>query len=59
MLLAGVLQNYCFISGNRCGSLIHLVPPGAHCAANSSRQVHWEADSISDMVFNFFFDLAE
>ena len=51
---------YCFISGNRCCRRIHLVPPGAHFAANSSRQVHWEADSISEMLFFFLiFDLAE
>ena len=45
---------YCFISGNRCCRRSHLVPPGAHFAANSSRQVHWEADSISEMAFFFF-----
>ena len=42
---------YCFISGNCCCRRIHLVPPGGHFAANSSRQVHWEADSISEMAF--------
>lgn len=52
---AHVLQMCCFLSSNHLLQANCLVPLGAHRAANSSRQIHWEAVAYEDISEIFFF----